>query len=156
MANYARTRNTPFPTVEEMLEYPFKLSIYFPIVVVVLTLSTILPNRPGAIASRLSTPKSTRTARDPIAFIVLFGMLSAFLFLKGIVRANPIHMAPSLIPSLMLLAYLTELATQKAIRLGPHIFSISTIALACSLSAAQIVVMSSCTERPFCHFKCSF
>jgi hypothetical protein len=62
---------------------------------------------------RTTSGHAIADGRDKDWFLIVFGLLAAALYLKGIVRVSVTHTLASLIPSLMLLAVLLERALHQ-------------------------------------------
>jgi hypothetical protein len=95
---YSRMRGLPFPGPSATLRSPIQIGIYLPIFVWLASFCALFFDR-----------RSSRAAGAPAArpwIMLLLGLLSAFFYLKGLVRVSIIHVALSIVPALMLSAML--------------------------------------------------
>src|ERR1019366_8445579 len=91
---YARMRGLPFPGPRTMLRSPKQIGIYLPVVIWVAALVAVF------FARRAKNPGAEATPR--LWIMLMLGMLSAFFYLKGVVRVDMAQMALSILPALML------------------------------------------------------
>jgi hypothetical protein len=92
---YHRARGLPFPGIP--IERIDNLGVYLPILIVAASLLVLaVPHRLGAGKARLR------------GFLIMFSLLTAAMYLKGLVRVSPVQMYLSIIPSLLLIAVLLE------------------------------------------------
>ena len=97
---YHRGRNLPFVGIH--LKWLENFELYLPIVVALISLYVALAPR---LKDRAKTPAWIEKWQ---AFLVVFGLLAAVMYLKGIVRVSLGQMYLSIVPSLLLTAVLFE------------------------------------------------
>jgi hypothetical protein len=111
---YARTRNTPFPSLATSPEFFRNITIYLPLIILPGTaVHLYIEKSRTAACFNSSTPDAIVRKRDTV-FLVVFGLLSAFCYTKGLVRVSTVHLILSIIPSFMLLAVLTGARLNRA------------------------------------------
>jgi hypothetical protein len=109
--NYYRTRHLPFPGILYTIIHPRKWVIYIPIAVICVAAIGFIKKD-----SQLFKTQSDPSADDAISgntrteFLIIFLVLTAVFYLKGVVRVSPEHMQLSLIPSMMILALIMEIS----------------------------------------------
>jgi hypothetical protein len=135
---YARTRSLPFPRL-----LPLKDKPYFPEFIVYLPPFVVIAGIAATFASGRSTPKNgTQTQPETWYWkLALITVLSAFFYLKGIVRVSPLHMSLSIIPAIIALGAVADRTFQR--RRPITMMSVGVVVLAAgvpSLVAAGHIV----------------
>lgn len=102
---YARTRSLPFPRLLPLEGKPYfpEFIVYLPPFAVVAAIAAIFVSEQGA-------PQNGARAQPEASNwkLGLITVLSAFFYLKGIVRVSPLHMSLSIIPAIIALAAATD------------------------------------------------
>jgi hypothetical protein len=124
-AHYAQTRSLPFPPIWRS----GNSIVYFPPLTIVAYIGLVLVEYRYA-----DTPQSAGAAKW-IAFVV--AMFAAGLYFKGVVRVSPLHMAPSIIFSLILLGF-----TARCILLGRQLAMRSALAVLVLAPAVYVAAYS--------------
>ena len=93
---YVRMRSLPFPGPAAIRAFPTDAAVYLPFAALAL----------AAIA--LAGDIARRKAGAHHAFLLLFGLLTLALAVKGLVRISAAHMLIAIIPSLVLMAILAD------------------------------------------------
>jgi hypothetical protein len=107
---YARMRSLPFPGVRETIRSIDDSAVYLPILICGATVYSLFLSGTG-MPGRSRTPSDYSVAEQRKDWLlIMFALLTAVLYLKGLVRVSVVHMLVSLIPSLVLLALLLERA----------------------------------------------
>ena len=104
--HYHPGRNLPFPGVQ--FGEPETLGVYLPILVAVVALYVTLVPRFKSRGSAPGSVKPSASMEEWQAFLVVFGILAAVMYLKGVVRVSLGQMYLSIIPSLLLIGVLFE------------------------------------------------
>jgi len=107
---YAPMRGLPFPGPRAILGDPLQIAVYLP-PLIWLAAAFIF-----SCHYRSNSPTVTPAAH-PWSMLLL-GALSAFFFLKGLVRVSVIHMALSILPAMMLAATLLPYAKRSTGQIG--------------------------------------
>ncbi len=92
---YPAMRRLPFPGPAALAADPRKLTVYLPLLAIVLAWATLGRARAGP---RLAASGPAEAA------LVVFGLAAGLFILKGVVRVSPLHMFLALGPSLVVLA----------------------------------------------------
>jgi hypothetical protein len=100
---YARTRALPFPPLNTVkLSAVRNFTVYLPFVIWAAAAITLFRRVP-----RQNETASTAETHDYHWVVGQFLVLAAALYAKGLVRVSPVHMAPSIISSVILLFVIT-------------------------------------------------
>lgn len=97
LAYYPATRGLPFPGPSAIAASPSDAAVYLPFLAVALVLV-------WGVAERGSRVREMTAPAGPV--VVAFGLATALLLLKGLVRVSPIHMMLAIVPALVVLAAL--------------------------------------------------
>ena len=101
--HYAAMRGLPFPGISEIIDHPAALGVYFPVLGVGLTLWYLWRERTRGSGSPV------KLAADSTNWcVIVFALLSAVLFYKGVVRVHPLHMMMSTIPALLAVTIIVD------------------------------------------------
>ena len=107
---YARARRLPFPGLHgRSLE---NMAIYLPIVVDSLCLYSVITAKDRNRTREAGTDNIARN-QSWIGLLILFGLLSAAFYFKGIIRIAMVQMLLSLVPTVIALAGLYEYSSRK-------------------------------------------
>jgi hypothetical protein len=105
---YAATRSLPFPGILGLDAFLRNLVIYLPILVLAMVIFSFYSGKARLAASfRASVPEDFAQRRY-FVFLIVFGLLASFVYVKGIVRVGALHLILSIVPSYMVLAALTD------------------------------------------------
>ena len=107
---YARMRNLPFPDARQIYRSPANGAVYLPILIFCATMYSVFLSR--VEMRKRGHARAGDSAAEQLKdwLLILLALLTAMLYLKGLVRVSVVHMLASLIPSLILLAVLLEKA----------------------------------------------
>jgi hypothetical protein len=138
---YARMRSLPFPGARQVYRSLDKLAVYLPILICCVTAYSLFLSR-GDIRRR-SRAHSGRGGGEQVRdwLLMMLALLTAVLYLKGLVRVSVVHMLASLIVSVFLLAALLDRASHQG-------YWISVVVRAlCALSVLSVLDASITTAR---------
>ncbi|MEW5984321.1 MAG: hypothetical protein AB1806_18365 [Acidobacteriota bacterium] len=113
---YPRVRSLPWPGVDALrssiqnLDNVGLFSVYVPFGASALA-AAVWARRPGAHSARGVEP--TRAVDDGSFLVLLTGATSVLFAAKGLVRVSPLHMAPAIVLSVLLLAWSISQVSQK-------------------------------------------
>jgi hypothetical protein len=101
--NYVKMRSLPFPTGRQLVSSPAQIAIYLPAGVWIAALIMMFREKAGR-------PPRQQLMEGRFAHwtLILLGALSITFYLKGIVRVSIIHLGPSIILVLALLAVVAK------------------------------------------------
>lgn len=94
---YARMRGLPFPTLSAMRQHPDFAGVYFPIGALLIALWLLIEQRRRGLGISAS-------GRLDAPFLIVFSLLTAVLYYKGVVRVSTTHMILAILPAILLLA----------------------------------------------------
>jgi len=138
---YARMRGLPFPGVRQLYPSIVTSAVYLPVLICCATVYSVYLSWPDMRRrNRIPSDRSIAELRKDW-LLIMFALLTAMLYLKGLVRVSVVHMLVSLIPSLVLLAVLLERAWCQG-----YAARIATGAL-CALSVVSVLDASITTAR---------
>jgi hypothetical protein len=99
---YARTRSLPFPRLLPLEEFS-DFIVYLPPLTIIAAIAAIFTS------GRSAPTNGTRAQLEASSWeLALITVLSAFFYLKGIVRVSPLHMSLSIIPAIIALGAAAE------------------------------------------------
>jgi hypothetical protein len=133
---YVKMRSLPFPTWSELAESPEQVAIYLPIGVWAAALIILFHGK----AVRRTESLGHTEARSTRWIMILFGALSIVFYLKGLVRVSVIHMAPSIILALALLAIVAKYKSNSSGMTKAVVWLCIFIAVVPTWRAARIVL----------------
>ena len=106
---YARTRSLPFPRL-----LPLKDKPYFPEFIVYLPPFVVIAGIAAIFSNGRNTPKNGQAQLEASNWkLALMTALSAFFYLKGMVRVSPLHMSLSIIPAIIALGSVADRTFQR-------------------------------------------
>ncbi len=107
---YALMRSLPFPGVLQIFSSIENLAVYWPIIICCAAAYSLFLSRFDI--HRRNRPYSESGGTEPLRdwLLIMLVILTAMLYLKGLVRVSVVHMLASIVPSLVLLAVLLERA----------------------------------------------
>lgn len=122
--NYASTRNLPFPTL-----FSWKsAAIYLPLLIIC-TAVFCLKNASSSQYYDKTSKHYDSHYRYQVNYLIVFTLLTIMFYLKGLVRVSEAHMQLALIPALMTLAVLVEMALKNS--LWHKVVTLTIALLAC-------------------------
>lgn len=140
--NYVRMRSLPFPGVLESIKSIDKSAVYLPILICCATVYSLAHGRSRIGERSQIFSQHSVNEHDKDWFLVLFGLLAAALYVKGLVRVSVVHMLASLIPSLLLLAALVERTWYQGRMIRRAVWVICALSIATTLYASLQTVKS--------------
>jgi hypothetical protein len=139
---YPRMRRLPFPGLAESLTSAQDAAVYLPILVcsaAVLGLAIDRAYRHGGTGA-LHAGRAVQYGGDGL--LMLLGLLTAALYVKGWVRVSVLHMLASIIVSILLLACLLERSFYQARIMRVLAIVLCTFAVGASVHAASLAANS--------------
>jgi hypothetical protein len=133
---YARMRSMPFPGVLESMKSLDKSAVYLPLLICCATAYSLARGRADMRERGQAPSQPGVSERDKGWFLVVFGLLAAVLYVKGLVRVSVIHMIASLIPSLLLLGALLERTLHQGRMMRAVVWMICALTIAATLHAS--------------------
>ena len=121
---YIRTRGLPFPSLISWAAG----AVYTPVLVVGIVLLVFFKKEIRFVGDSKQTKSHVFIHGNSAIFLIVFTVLTVIFYLKGAVRVSPEHMQLTLIPALMILAVLIELAITDIRWLKAPIAMIATLA----------------------------
>ena len=96
---YAAMRGLPFPRPGDLTTNPGSFGVYIPVLGVLVAGIEIVGKR-----GKAGRPRPGGSADPHLSFLIVFMILAALSYYKGVVRVSNLHMLMSIVPSLLLLA----------------------------------------------------
>ncbi|GAC1339344.1 MAG: hypothetical protein NVSMB18_07370 [Acetobacteraceae bacterium] len=107
---YAVMRSLPFPTLRDILHQPGLGSVFVPVLGAGLAAIEL---------ARVAAGRARACARPAAAALIVFGLASLVLFLKGLVRVSTIHMLLAIVPAAVVVGIVAARWWQlRALRAG--------------------------------------
>ena len=138
---YAQMRSLPFPGLVQVYGSLDKLAVYLPILIFCATACSLFLSR-ADIRRRSGTDSgrdNSEQARDWL--LITLALLTAMLYLKGLVRVSVVHMLASLTFSVVLLAVLLDRASHQGRFIRAAVWGL------CGLSVISVLDAASTTAR---------
>ena len=132
---YARTRGLPFPGLSSFfVGFGFiSISIYLPLVICVAVMVGFFLRQVTDFFSYEEVVDSRKCINEKGVLVVFIAFLVALFYLKGMVRVSVEHVQLALLPSIMLLGVLFEIAKKEKILFRG---ALSVLALFCIVAAS--------------------
>jgi hypothetical protein len=131
---YSLMRGLPFPDLQTIWTSPEQAVVYLPLVAIGLALFE-LPHQ--LRARRTGRGVASEVPSRAVAYLTVFGSVSAFLFLKGAVRVSPVHMLLGVVPTLVISAVLISLWSRRTPPMRVVAVVVVLLALAPAADAAK-------------------
>jgi hypothetical protein len=148
---YPRNRNLPFPSIFGAREFLKNITIYLPIFIFLNAVFHLhLEKRRAAVCFHSNSPDAIAHRRD-IAFVVVFGLLAAFCYTKGLVRIGILTLLLSIVPAFMMLAVLagSRLARPRRVLVAAWILVVLSCATAFHQGWGQVHYLGRRQTTPY-------